>query len=245
MLDFKIRKQPDDETCGPTCLHAIYKYYGLDISLNKVIEEVERSASGGTFSPLLGKHALKNGFDATIYISNMSIFDPSWFIDSKSSREILLTKLDAQSQLKNSPKLSTVSKAFQTFLKLGGNIRFKTIDVKLLKDYFDKKVPILTGLNATYLYRSQRECYTKDGEAFYDDMLGEPTGHFVVLCGYTEKRRQVAIADPFRDDKLKADAQYYKVSISRLINAILLGVMTYDADLLVIEPKPKEDVKPG
>ena len=238
MLDIKIRRQPDDETCGPTCLHAIYRYYGKEISLKKVVDEVERSSSGGTFSPLLGKHALKIGFKATIYINNMTIFDPSWFTKSEVSNEILLAKLDAQSQLKHSPKLTVVSKAFHSFLKLGGSVRFQTVDVKVLKDYFDKKIPILTGLNATYLYRTRRECYTKGGEAFFDDMMGEPTGHFVVLCGYTEKRRQVVIADPFRDNPLTPDENpHYKVSMARLINAIMLGVVSYDADLLIIEPK--------
>lgn len=243
MLDIKIRRQPDDETCGPTCLHAIYKYYGYDISLNKVIEGVERSASGGTISPYLGKHALQHGFDVTIYINNMSIFDPSWFTKSQAANEILITKLEAQAQLKHEPKLSSMTKAFVTFLKLGGRIRFKTMDVKLFKEYFDKKTPILTGLNATYLYRTRRECYTKNGESFYDDMMGEPTGHFVVLCGYTEKRRQIVVADPFRDNPLSNDAPIYRVSIARLINSILLGVVTYDADLLIIEPKPSSDSK--
>ena len=105
------------------------------------------------------------------------------------------------------------------------------------ENYFDQKTPIISGLNATYLYRTQRECYTKDGEAFYDDMLGEPTGHFVVLCGYAEKGREVAIADPYPDNPFAPNNHYYSVSMPRLINAILLGVVSYDADLLIIEPK--------
>jgi hypothetical protein len=32
-------------------------------------------------------------------------------------------------------------------------------------------------------------------------------------------------------------SRYYAVRVQRLIAAILLGVMTYDANLLVIEPK--------
>ena len=27
-LDLDILAQPDDETCGPTCLHAVYRYFG-------------------------------------------------------------------------------------------------------------------------------------------------------------------------------------------------------------------------
>jgi hypothetical protein len=32
-------------------------------------------------------------------------------------------------------------------------------------------------------------------------------------------------------------SRYYAVQVQRLIGAILLGVMTYDANLLIIEPK--------
>lgn len=27
-LSFDIRRQPDATTCGPTCLHALYRHYG-------------------------------------------------------------------------------------------------------------------------------------------------------------------------------------------------------------------------
>lgn len=42
MLRIKIRNQSDDTTCGFTSLHAVYKYYGDDISLKKVISQVAR-----------------------------------------------------------------------------------------------------------------------------------------------------------------------------------------------------------
>lgn len=44
------------------------------------------------------------------------------------------------------------------------------------------------------------------------------------------------VADPHRENPLSHD-NYYKVSSNRLINAIMLGVLTYDANLLVIQPK--------
>ena len=238
MINIQMCKQPDDETCGPTSLHAIYRYYGKDISLNKVIAGIKRSESGGTYCAYLGEHALNHGFNATIYVNNTTIFDPSWFTKTKASNEMLLKKIRAQRELKKSPKMSIVSLAFESFLEAGGCIRFKTLDTKFFKDYFDKNIPVLTGLNATYLYRTRRECYTEDGHSFFDDIMGEPTGHFVVLCGYTEKKRQVLIADPFKKAPLCSDnSLQYKVSMSRLINAILLGVVTYDANVLIIEPK--------
>ena len=31
VLGFDIQAQPDEVTCGPTCLHALYNYYGDDV----------------------------------------------------------------------------------------------------------------------------------------------------------------------------------------------------------------------
>lgn len=46
-LQLGMLPQPDDATCGPTCLHAIYQYYGDDIALGQVTEGVKGLQSGG------------------------------------------------------------------------------------------------------------------------------------------------------------------------------------------------------
>ena len=79
MIELHIKTQPNDETCGATCLQAIYDYYGFNIALPDVIQGVKKSLSGGTLAPYLGQHALAHGFDATIYVNNLTVFDPSWF----------------------------------------------------------------------------------------------------------------------------------------------------------------------
>lgn len=241
MIDLKIEPQPDDETCGPTSLHAIYRYYNYKISLDEVIDTVERSHSGGTLSPLLGKHALMHGFSATIYVNNMDLFDPTWFKKGIGDPELVLLKLKSQAKFKFAKNLTQASQAFQDFLIAGGQIRFKTIEVDMLKEYFHKKIPILTGLNSTYLYRTSRECFTKEGVSYNDDIRGTPCGHFVVLCGYNDKNKLVVVADPYRSNLFTETASnYYNVSSRRLINAIMLGVTTFDAQLLIIEPKQIE-----
>ncbi|MFA5960041.1 MAG: C39 family peptidase [Tatlockia sp.] len=238
MIDLKIHTQPDDESCGPTSLHAIYRYYGYDIELEQVVKSVERSFSGGTLSPLLGKHALQHGFQAKIYINSLDVFDPSWFYSDqgKTCQDMLISKLKAQMRYKTSKGITQASRAYLEYLELGGQIYFYTLSVQLLRQYFIKKIPILTGLSATYLYRSSRERFTKKGESIYDDIRGTPCGHFVVLCGYEPEKRVIVVADPHRENPISHD-NYYKVSSNSLINAILLGVFTHDANLLIIQPK--------
>ena len=41
------------------------------------------------------------------------------------------------------------------------------------------------------------------------------------------------IADPYQDNPYSKDL-YYHVPVGRLINAIMLGIVTYDANLLII-----------
>ena len=43
------------------------------------------------------------------------------------------------------------------------------------------------------------------------------------------------VADPYRENPISGD-NLYVVRMDRLINSILLGVLTYDANLLVIYP---------
>lgn len=236
MISLKIQNQPDDETCGSTCLHAIYNYYNSNISLDEIIHSVERSRSGGTLAAFLGKHALDRGFNATIYINNLDIFDPSWFTHLGEANPNILDKLEEQLQHIQDEDIAQSTQAYQEYITKGGIVRFKTLNSQLLKSYFDKKTPILAGLSATYLYRSQRLRYTAEGEGIYDDVRGSPCGHFVVLCGYDDLHRRVVVADPAYENPLSHD-NYYKVSSTRLLNAIMLGVLTYDANLLIIEPK--------
>ena len=98
-------------------------------------------------------------------------------------------------------------------------------------------MPILTGLNATYLYNACRE-YVEGEHLVYDDVRGESTGHFVVLAGYDKMSRNVLIADPLKPNPVSS-RQQYEVNIYRLICSIMLGSVTYDDNLLIIEPRRK------
>jgi hypothetical protein len=239
MIPVMMHSQPDGETCGPTALHAIYQYYGLNCTLDEVIGRVERTISGGSLAAYLGKDALLRNFSAIIYVNNLNIFDPTWFKRGQDNRELLIEKLTLQLQFKKDPELVQASEAYIQFLSLGGEIKFETLNKQLLKKYFNQSIPILTGLSATYLYKDSRTVYV-GSEAFNHDVEGTPCGHFVILCGYDDSHHRVIVADPYEENPLSTD-NYYKVNISRLINAIMLGVLTYDANLLIIQPKKDDD----
>lgn len=235
-MEILIETQPDDESCGPTCLHAVYRHYGYDIPLKEVIQTIDRSPSGGTFCISIGKHALQHGFQVTIYINSLVIFDPSWFTNGEADRKLLIDKLEAQMHAKQDTYINNATIEIVNFLKLGGKICAHPLSTKLLQQFFTKKIPVITGLSATNLYWTPREAFTPEGKSVYDDIRGTPCGHFVILCGYDSKKRHVVVADPYGGNPA-FHANYYKVNINRLINAILLGVITFDGNLTVIEPK--------
>lgn len=228
-LDIRMLPQPDDVTCGPTCLQAVYRHLGQRMELGRIISEVRELQDGGTLAVYLGNHALQLGLNARLYSYHLKIFDPSWR-DAEPAE--LAGKLEAQLKFKHGKKFEAASRAYIRFLELGGEIAFDDLTPELLDVPFEAGVPVLTGLSATYLYDSRREYTNRHYRAVYDDLRGEPTGHFVVLCG--RGGRKVRVADPFIGNPLADDSHYYDVAVDRLIRAILLGVMTYDANLLVI-----------
>jgi hypothetical protein len=231
-LPFEIRAQPDDTTCGPTCLHAVYKYYNDGISLKNVISEVKTLKGGGTLAVMLGCHALRRGYRVKLYTFNLQVFDPTWF---RSDAIDMAERLLSQMKVKRNPKIRAASKAYLDFLRLGGKICFEDLTSTLVRGLLKRAIPILTGLSATFLYRTAREI--EEGKTLvYDDLRGEPSGHFVVLCGYKPEERTAIVADPLLPNPI-SNSQIYEVRLTRLVCAIMLGILTYDANLLVITPR--------
>jgi hypothetical protein len=229
-LTLDILPQPDDTTCGPTCLHALYRYFGDDIPLQRVIDEVQSLKKGGTLGVMLANHALQRGYRASIYTYNLMIFDPTWFLPEANIRRRLVRRLEVI----NNAKQKKAIEAYLWFLDNGGKIHFVDLTRNLLRRFLKSGRPILTGLNSTFLYRAMR---VREETMMDDDIYGEVVGHFVVLSGYDRQNKTVCVSDPYSDNPFANRS--YELPIDRVIGAILLGVMTYDANFLIIEPRHK------
>ncbi len=230
---FAISPQPNDTTCGPTCLHAVYRYHGDELALDAVIREVPALSGGGTLAVLLANHALARGYAARIYTYNLALFDPTWF--TKPGVD-LAERLRTQASHKADAKLQVETRAYLEFIARGGELGFEDLRPGLIRSWLTRGHPILTGLSATYLYQSPRE--RGELRAIPDDVRGTAQGHFVVLVAYDAKTRAVRVADPLEHNP-PFHARTYWVPIERVIGAILLGVLTYDANLTVLTPAPR------
>ncbi|MEQ9401098.1 MAG: C39 family peptidase [Longimicrobiales bacterium] len=229
-LTLDILSQPDDETCGPTCLHAVYRYHGRPKPLQTLISEVTPLTTGGTLAVYLGHHALRSGYDAFLYTFNLDVFDPTWFDGPDVDLE---ERLDARARARPGGRLATAAAAYREFVRLGGVVRFEELMPDIIRRHLQDGHPILTGLSATYLYGCARE-RAEGSRLVYDDVDGDPTGHFVVVHGYDPSSDSVLVADPLRENP--RGAQSYRVGVLRLLGAIMLGVLTYDGNMLVLIP---------
>ncbi len=230
-LKLEILPQPDDTTCGPTCLHALYHYLGDNIPLEKVISQVPILDGGGTLAVMLGNHALSRDYRACIYTYNLMIFDPTWFQSNMDIRE----RLKQRARATASTKQRLAIEQYVSFVEQGGKIFLEDLTRELLRHHLKRGIPIITGLNSTYLYRTMRVV----GDCIDDDIRGDVVGHFVVLCGYDSLSHRVTVADPYTKNPYSG-THYYEAELDRLVCAILLGVMTHDANLLIIEPSKKK-----
>lgn len=228
-LPVKILPQPDETTCGPTCLQAVYRYWDDNESLDEVIGRAGRLEHGGTFAVFLACDALRRGYEATIYTYNLNVFDPSWF----TRRDVdIAERLRRQREVKMDYRLQHATTGYLEFLALGGRLRLLDLSRGLIHGVLRRGVPIITGLSSTFLYRMPREFGPDDVP---DDVRGLPSGHFVVLAGYDSERRQVLVVDPYQSNPYASSHEYW-LSLHRVLGAVLLGIVTHDANLLIIHP---------
>jgi len=215
--------QPTATTCGPTCLHAVYGHLGDPLPHPAIVAETATLPGGGTLAVHLGRHALERGHRAILYSFNLDLLDPTWFDEPAS----LANKLALQAERRQGEKLRATSAAYAGFLAAGGILRMEELSHAMIREHLDAGRPLLAGVSANFLYRCARE--RDDGTE--DDLEGLPQGHFVVVAGH--RHDEVLVVDPWAPGEQKACR--YWVPMRRLVHAVLLGVLTYDGNLLAIE----------
>ena len=238
-LRLDMQRQPDDTTCGPTCLHAVYRYFDDHLPLHTVIDNVEALESGGTLAVYLALDAIRRGYTAMIHTCNLQIFDPIWFRpNAPDMRHRLALRAEWFERDETLDlKMARACRGYIEYLDAGGRLSMDDLTPSLIAEYLERDLPLLVGLSSTWLYRAVRDFGPTDAD---DDVRGMPGGHFVVLVGYDPATRCVSVADPTLPNPIGPD-HIYDVTIDRLVCAILLGIVTYDANLLVLEPSSHGD----
>ncbi len=248
-LPVEIESQPTDSSCGPTSLQAIYAYWGHQTTVSQIIDEIPQLETGGTLAVQLACHALRNDFDATIYSYNLQLFDPTWFRQSAVCLPAvdlpavdLTDKLTRQRDAKavGNDRFALATNHYLNFLSLGGHVQMRRLERSMIEEHLIANQPMLAGLSSTYLYGEARERYqvpdARGISGVADDIAGHPVGHFVVIRGYDNDIDKLMVSDPMHPNPRWPDRHYW-ASFDHVAAAIFLGIVTYDANLLVIRPK--------
>jgi hypothetical protein len=222
-----VPPQPTLTSCGPTCLHAVYAFHDLHVSIDELIETIPPVESGGTLAVLLGLDALRRGFRVELYTCNLRIFDPTWF---PADAPTMMDHLRKRQKVVTSKRQAAAIQSYMEYVEAGGQLYYEDLSRALLVNILERGLPVLTGLSATALYREPREIPETNKP---DPIRGEPVGHFVVLSGMDERKENVCVGDPFDPNPVAPD-RHYIMPFDRLVHSILLGVLTYDGNLLII-----------
>ena len=166
-LQLHIQPQPDDTTCGPTCLDAIYRYYGQAVPLEDLIVAVPKTPSGGTADVYLANDALRRGFKVAIHTHNIRMFDPTWFAPGVD----IAQKLRAQKAAKGAerPVLTQLTPAYVEFLERGGELHFTDLNAAFLRRHLKRGVPVLTGPNVQNFQEIANEFHREGALVFVKD----------------------------------------------------------------------------
>lgn len=233
-LALDMPSQPTETTCGPTCLYAVYRHLGDSITHDQVIAQTATLPDGGTLAVHLAIHALERGYRVRLFSFNLQLLDPTWFSDD-GPRPDLREMLGLQAEIRADDKLRNASTAYARFLELGGDLQMAELGHETLRSFLRRGVPLLVGVSATFLYRHEREL--ADGSS--DPLRGEPQGHFVVVAG--SRDAEVLVRDPWHPESGDGSGKEYWVPMRRLVHAVLLGVLTYDGNLMAIERRDEDE----
>lgn len=234
LLDVPSYTQPDDVSCGPTCLSQVLAWHGAQHDIDALAGQLRRNADGGTQGVYLGRLALELGYRVRLYPFGVRIFDPTWW---ECEDEEIIELLDARAAALSDPGERDTVMAWADYLRAGGYLAFREPSPRVLTRALDLGRPLICGLNATWLYREAR---TRRHDNQDDPIGGHAAGHFVVIRGYTGEGRHLHVNDPSPDAPFSkgTSAGRYPLSANRLLHALLLGDGTGDAVLVEIWPSP-------
>lgn len=205
-------------SCILSCVQQVMDYHGHFKPLEEILEESVHDKGGSAFDSESGRYALRQGFDVTINTYNCENFDPSWF---KLRKRSLMRKIRKMMEYKKRKEGAESEEAefyrgFLNFLKEGGEIRFRPLTKKLIKNCIDRGNPLIAGVYFELLCGEPRSF-----RRFADnDIYGEPTLHALVISGYDETimvqsddkikvQTKVHITDPDDENPFSESGKYW------------------------------------
>lgn len=212
-ISIRALKQETPNDCSITCMRMILDYYGLEVSRDEIYDFIIKATlEGGSFLSEIGRFARSRGFDVDMYAYNLYLTGAK---DAKLGKEKLLKKLERG--LKNSKRDKYYDLMLESNIKAikeGINYLIRKPNLKIIKLYLNKKIPLSVRLNYAALVGEK-------GDPF--------DSHDVVLSGLRNKK--IYIIDPYdASEKLfRSEDLMFAICESKIISA--------SAYLLAVKPK--------
>ena len=132
-LGFVVEQQPDDVTCGPACLHGLYRHYGDDVPL--------AARHRGHPHARHGRHARRVPREpraasaATTRRSSPTTSTCSIPPGSRCRTTRSATRLASQAKVKPWRRLQAATRGYDEFLRSGGKLELRDLEPSLLRRY--------------------------------------------------------------------------------------------------------------
>jgi len=160
-------KQVNPDSCSIACLMMVLDYYGVKVSHQEIFDFIIKATpEGNSFVTEIARFAKSKGFKVDCYAYNLYLTDPS---DSKLSKKKLLQKLEKELRdSKRDKYYDLMLKSTIKGIKEGINYIIKKPNLKIIKSYLARSVPLIVTVNYAALH-------DKQGDPF--------ESHDIVLCG--------------------------------------------------------------
>jgi ABC-type bacteriocin/lantibiotic exporter with double-glycine peptidase domain len=197
-------KQERKNSCGLAVLRMVFKYYGGDVTEKELLKDI-KLRSYGTLLTDLGILALKREYKVTVHTLHLPLISPLQLPFGTTITENHLKKM----QPRKTDNDTLVS--FNKFIKLRGNLVWETPRIRTVKEYLNKKIPIILNYNTAAV-----------GDYFHN----WDNGHYIVINGIDDN--SVSVLDP---DK---DGGKYKINTEELLPSWAINARTSSGHLMII-----------
>lgn len=216
------KQKVGSQYCGPMCLKNTYDYLGKQKTLKQIFKEMDVDEDTPTYLPQLARNLHSNNIQTTIVSSQSKVINFAW---KDSTKAEIIAKLKRCVVRSKRPEMITEwdKETLHTlfYLQEGGDIKIDNITKELVNNYLQKGKIIITCVETSWLWGNRKI----KGKAIFNDVLGDQSGHFVVITGI--KNDKYIISDPY---PLNAKNEIKEISQDHLIVATLI----WDAALIVI-----------
>lgn len=203
-------------SCGPVSLYNIYEHFGIKTSLHQILNDLKIDDKKATYPAQLAVDIKKHGLSTILLTSSPRLVAPNWV--NHENKEII-EKLSKWLKKHKNDKWSGNVKHLLTYLKHNGDILITDLTTKLIDEYLDQGYLVMPCLEDSWIW-GQRKI---KGKAEFDDIAGEPRGHFVVVYG--KEDNEYLVSDPYPTG-LQNREGIYRIDKDKLLVATLFWSAT-------------------